>query len=442
MNTLQYLLKTLQTKPCSRHNEKETFFKMESPVCLLSPEPQSLGSQEKQQLSGTDSCCIKHGVEKRETKNVNIAKFFEGFFLIPISAKKNPDSYRVIEQFRDLVIKKLHYKISSEIPVLNNKLEKLESELEKAIKPIDKKYLTLQIADIKQEIAKLKENPNSFEKLSEDKMYTLKMLFQTKEELMKEQGQNNLEIALRNINRKIQDVYFDFLNLVELFLPNEVIYEKDDQFKKKKCLNCDCANFITQSGIVYCVNCYSEISPEISLYSINRNNIYNTYAYEEKENFKKAMIRFQGKQKIKFPKDFFEKLDEYFESYGLPKGQEVREKKLRPDKELLLKALSERKFNKYYEDINLICHIYWGFELPDVSHMESKLLEDYEKFNEAYKRLKKDRKSSLNIQFLLYKLLKRNGFPCTKSDFKLMKTADILEYHERIYHEVCKELGW
>jgi hypothetical protein len=450
-------------------------------ITPLDPENQNSKDKRKQHLSDivSDSCCRKNPEEyerknpvserknpvserknpeserknpesERKNRNVNIsAKFFFENSSNPISAKKNPDSFGVIEQFIDLVIRKLQYKMNSEIPMLREKLNKVEIELENAIRPIDKKYLNLQVGEINQQITKLTNIVESFKKASKDKLDTLRILFLSREELLtriqKSEGsmKDNPDMALlKTLNEKIQDVYFEVLNIIELFLPNEIIYEKDEEYQKKKCLNCKSVNFIIQSGIIYCSNCYFEISPEISLYSINRNNVYNTYAYEERENFKKAMIRFQGKQKVKFPKDFFEKLDEYFVSYGFPKGEEVRQKKMRPDKELLLKALSEKKFNKYYEDINLICNIYWGFELPDISHIENKLLEDYEKFNEAYKRLKKERKSSLNIQFLLYKLLKRNGFPCTKSDFKLMKTADILEYHERIYQEVCKELGW
>jgi transcription elongation factor Elf1 len=233
--------------------------------------------------------------------------------------------------------------------------------------------------------------------------------------------------------------YEEYISFLRSFM--DISFDKEEK-RKLRCLYCNQDKFFSNSGIIYCSNCSSEISPEISLYSINKKNIYSTYVYEEKENFRRAIERFQGKQKVKFPKDMFERLDRYFVSYGLPTGKEVREKKIVMDKEFLLKALSENKLNKYYEDINLICNIYWNYELPDISHIEKKLMEDYEKFNEVYRRIKKDRKSSLNTQFLLYKLLKRNGYPCNKSDFKLIKTADIIELHKKIYKEVCKELNW
>jgi hypothetical protein len=251
------------------------------------------------------------------------------------------------------------------------------------------------------------------------------------------------EILSETAENKRKLKYEEYVNFLKSFMNVSFDNTPDNEERKKlRCLYCDKDKFFSNSGIIYCSNCYSEISPEISLYSINKKNIYNTYIYEEKENFRRAIERFQGKQKVKFPKDMFERLDRYFASYGLPTGKEVRERKILMDKELLLKALSENKLNKYYEDINLICNIYWNYELPDISHIEKKLMEDYEKFNEMYRKIKKNRKSSLNTQFLLYKLLKRNGFPCNKSDFKLIKTADIIELHKKIYKEVCKKLNW
>lgn len=344
-----------------------------------------------------------------------------------IKLKININSVYDIEQINDLVNKKIQYKVHSQIPSLNEKIKKLKEELESVRTQIEKTYLQNEIERIQKEINSLANKKIEYNKSVESIFQYIKEIKETKKCLTK---------------KELQTLYSRFLNIIEFFLPEDIEFEYDKNSTKTKCFYCGCEKFFSDTGIIYCSVCFTEISPEISLYSINKNNTYSSYVYEERENFKKTIERFQGKQKIKFPKDMFQKLDEYFRSYGLPTGEEVRNKKLKLDKELLLRALSEKKFNKYYEDINLISNMYWGYELPDISHIENKLLEDYDKFNEVYRRIKKDRKSSLNTQFLLYKLLKRNGYPCSKSDFKLMKTHDIIEYHEEIYKRVCKELNW
>ena len=158
--------------------------------------------------------------------------------------------------------------------------------------------------------------------------------------------------------------------------------------------------------------------------------------YEDRENFLKALKRFQGKQVNKVPSSVMDKLDDYFRRYNLPLSDEV---KCRPldshgkregtTLDMLLKALSEVGCSSYYEDVNLIGHIYWGWALPDLAHLEESIMEDYDKSQRIFEEIKDERKSSLNTQYRLYRHLERQGFPCSKNDFKMVTTREILEYY-------------
>lgn len=165
--------------------------------------------------------------------------------------------------------------------------------------------------------------------------------------------------------------------------------------------------------------------------------------YDDQENFLKALRRYQGKQQNHLPDTLYQELDNYFISYDLPTSEEVmsaplNEKGTRGNvtKELMYRALFAIKRMAYYEDVPLITHLYWGFTLPDVSHLEDKILDDYSKTQRIYETLIKQRKSNLNISFRLFKHLQLRGHKCSIEDFKMVKTRDILEYHDMMWKQI------
>ena len=178
------------------------------------------------------------------------------------------------------------------------------------------------------------------------------------------------------------------------------------------------------------------------------NNSRNNY--EDRANFEKVLMRYQGKQITKPEKMLYDKLDDYFISKGLPSSKEYRAMKLLPNgtkpgssKDLMIESLSNIGCSGYYDDINLICNIFFGWPLPDISHLEDDIMRDYDEFQKVYESLDKEgRKSSLNSQWKLYILLKRRGWPCKKRDFKIPTTPHILEYHKTITKQIYKILDW
>ena len=108
----------------------------------------------------------------------------------------------------------------------------------------------------------------------------------------------------------------------------------------------------------------------------------------------------------------------------------------------MLKALKDIGCSGFYDHLNVILNEMWGWLLPDISHLEDQIMEDYDVSQRVYETLPKDRKSSLNSQFRLYKHLRRLGFPCKSKDFRIPATHDILEFHNTIWAKICEILDW
>ena len=111
-------------------------------------------------------------------------------------------------------------------------------------------------------------------------------------------------------------------------------------------------------------------------------------------------------------------------------------------KDLMYSALHDVVLAQYYEDVNLICHVYWGWKLQDVGHLEDAIMTDYDRSQMIFEQHKGSRKSCLNTQYRLWRHLARRGHPCKSKDFKIVKTPEIVDFHESMWKIICRELNW
>ena len=169
----------------------------------------------------------------------------------------------------------------------------------------------------------------------------------------------------------------------------------------------------------------------------------------DEKNFIKEFRRFQGLQNIKIPDSLITDLDKYFVSYGFKSAEEVKQLPLNVDNErlgtshdMLREALHKTNNSSFYEDINLILNLYWDYPLPDVSHLELDIMEDYKKLQKAFLEIDKDRTSSLNTQYRLYKQLQLKGYKCKPSQFKIIKTDIINQKYTDIWKKMCQLAGY
>jgi hypothetical protein len=253
--------------------------------------------------------------------------------------------------------------------------------------------------------------------------------------------------------------------IIERYLEIARKYTEVNIFKKynNHCMNCRSdisLSELNDIGMLVCSVCGTETVTLATTISYNEEsapinaNVGNLKDYEDRENFYKAMIKYQGKQPNKLQPHLYEKLDEYFISINYPIGKEISAMQLNDDigtsiktrgnssRSLMLKALKDIGMSNHYEDINLLCQLYWGWKLPDLSNLEETIMKDYDLSQEVFERHKGDRKSCLNIQYRLWRHLSRRGHPCKPNNFKIIKTPEIIKYYERIWEIICKELGW
>jgi hypothetical protein len=205
-------------------------------------------------------------------------------------------------------------------------------------------------------------------------------------------------------------------------------------------------------GLHICPNCGYERDSicHVSTYKdIEKINPVSRNNYDDCENFRKALQRFQGKQSHQPPAKLYEQLDEYFLKLGKGVSSEVQRLPLNEDgqkkgtsRQMMFEALSDTNNSAYYDDINIILHNYWGWNLPEISQLEEKIMEDYIETQKIYNSIQnKDRNASLNIQFRLFVHLKAVNYPCNKNDFKIQTSRDSLIFHNEMWKLMCEKTG-
>ncbi len=116
-------------------------------------------------------------------------------------------------------------------------------------------------------------------------------------------------------------------------------------------------------------------------------------------------------------------------------------------RDLMSHALSAIGLSDNYEDLSLICHTYWGWELPTLTtEQEDLLMDDYDKVQVVFEQIKEERKSSMAVEYRVFRQLWHRGFPCHPHDFKIVTTEEIVDYYEEKFKKICsiivEELGW
>lgn len=261
-------------------------------------------------------------------------------------------------------------------------------------------------------------------------------------------------------NRKnLLQIIKTYIDIVDEYFPQKYnfLWNIENDSKKTKgipiCDNCkkEQKNLILSDNYFICNNCGNLISIAnnnmISFNDIERINIGSKYSYDRRTHFRDCIKRFQGKQNVNVPSEVFERLVEQFLKFqlipenfkSLPKEVSF-EKVTREHVQLFLKELG---YNKYYDDIVFIYHKLTGHIIPDITHLENKLILDFDILLDEYdKTFKNDRKNFIHNHYVLFQLLRKHNYKCQKSDFNFLKTNDRKFYHDNICQKLFQNLGW
>jgi hypothetical protein len=227
------------------------------------------------------------------------------------------------------------------------------------------------------------------------------------------------------------------------------------QTERKFKMSCDscsnCKDFATEENAYICLECGSqqEIIHHTSSYKdSDRVNITAKYTYDRKVHFRDCINQYQGKQNCSIEQKVYDQLEDILARHHLLIGDKSEKKEIRFSKitkEHILMFLKELGFPKHYENVNLIHYNMTGKKPDDISHLEDKLLADFDILVETYDKQfkhKVDRVNFISTQYVLYQLLQRYKHPCRKEDFVILKTMDRKSFHDTITKDLFDALGW
>lgn len=223
------------------------------------------------------------------------------------------------------------------------------------------------------------------------------------------------------------------------------------------CHNCgEKKNYEIAEGRTFiCYECgfqQDHLTNASSFKDVSRVNISSKYTYERRIHFRDCINQYQGKQNSTVSDKVYKDVVEQLRVHDLIDGDDswTKERRFsRVTKDHILLFLKITGHTKHYEDANLIFHNITGKKLDDISYLEPKLMDDFDKLSVLYdKKYKQDkdkkinRKSFINTQYVLYQLLRRHRHPCKKEEFNILKTLDRKSWHDDVCKELFEELGW
>ena len=101
-------------------------------------------------------------------------------------------------------------------------------------------------------------------------------------------------------------------------------------------------------------------------------------------------------------------------------------------------------FGKWKGNENAIVFEITGKTVDDISHLENHLMENFRLFSAEFdlERIKLGRKKFLNMNYVLFHLLKHLGHKVNESHFPLLKTESRKKNYDEICEQIFKKLGW
>jgi hypothetical protein len=253
--------------------------------------------------------------------------------------------------------------------------------------------------------------------------------------------------------KKRLSIIKSYLKIAEEYLPLDITLDCS-QCSGYKCPGCDSSDIdefqLVSDGMAVCKCGHQEVTlVDFSTFKdSSRVNVSGRSDYEDKSTFIKAFDQFMGERIPHIPDRLYEMLDDYFIKKKFYTGEQIREmdipvvnnKKNITSVNLLVEALSATGNSAYYNYINYIGSIYWGWILDDLSHLRDFIMHDYDITQKVYIDIK-ERESSLNVQIRLFLHLKARGYKCKWSDFKTINNRASLEYHHRMWRIICDKTG-
>ena len=361
----------------------------------------------------------------------------------------------------------LDYVHSKKIESINNKKKKL-GDLKKKYADLNKSYNTLckkkkptdadveKKININDQLIDIKNNIDYIENNHEEHEYLLNVgdiLFEyyDNDDLetnnnTKNKTTNNDLISFfnkkqtntnDNILSKKGKLLDDYLNIIDTNY-----HQKNVNFVKENvCSKCNgevIINYI--EGISICVACGEQ---EFILIDSDKPNYKepsyesNYFAYKRINHFNEWLSQFQAKESTDIPNDIIEKIMVELKKERIFNVANISNNKIR-------EILKKIKLNKFYEHIPYIINKINGKPPPNISkHLEEKLRYMFKEIQNPFqKHCPKHRKNFLSYSYVIHKFIQLLGIDEYLVYFPLLKSREKLYQQDKIWKEICNELGW
>jgi hypothetical protein len=223
------------------------------------------------------------------------------------------------------------------------------------------------------------------------------------------------------------ELYHKIMKLMNDEDQTEEVKTEESKFDSNKCSNCGGVELEVEGVEKACIECgaidshYAVFMTEDFRSCLN----HSRYVYTRASYFKKWIQRYQGTQNCNIPDNVYDKLN----------NAEIT-------RTIIIKCLKDLNYNKHYKNTHKIYYELTGKMIDDIEYLEYDLVNDYREFTRVYKTLKVDRKNFINVQYILYHLLKRRGHSCDVENFSLPKTKGSRIIHDELCKKVFETLGW
>jgi hypothetical protein len=258
-----------------------------------------------------------------------------------------------------------------------------------------------------------------------------------------------------------------FIRIASTFI--DIDYAPESEKSVIKAYICTCGNsenFETKEGWMVCEDCGKEIpivSTQAVFRDLDRINMHQRFKYEKKSHFKEGVYQFQGKQNKYIDPSLYNQYDSWLRLHNLLvidtkveqflkinnvldlSYEDARHRYAKITKEHLRMFLSESDddyLTKHYEDVHLIHSKITRIPCPDISHLEQKLFDQFDKLVEAFSATEDtDRINILNSSFVLKNLLRINKYSTNAHDFPGLRTVSRQQAHESLLAVLLQKAG-
>jgi hypothetical protein len=247
--------------------------------------------------------------------------------------------------------------------------------------------------------------------------------------------------------RELHKVIDKFIQFAGKFISLNIT--KIYKYEENVCNECGCCldNVkLNKENTIRCPICKTDHQVILNKKIAYDSAVQNCNADNDMENFMKTLLRYEGLQQSP-PAIIYTKLDTYFQERGFPPASEIKllpynmdGRKGNTNREMLCNALSHIGYSDYYEDCNLIGHIYWDWKLPNLSNIKPLIIEHYKITQKCFYKIPlevRNRISSLGTQYRLWRHLQLLNYECYMEDFKIAENSESLQNHHRLWKLIC-----